>query len=395
MLFDGYTNYDHTSTRYLWTPFSALFEAGIKDLIENETFKIGARLPFELNLPEFYVVYNNRKKRIDKRFSYYRLARVYGVSFNNALQFSVKNITNYVETRLSYPLDTYRSLRWSGILRSDQHIRLATDSGNLDVPTDRQNRLFSRFEYVHDDTKNLGINLRTGTRYKVFAEVAKRFDVGLRRDTDARIYAGWMTTLGLDARHYRKLNKNMIIATRLAGATSFGKEKHLYFLGGVDNWLLPSERNNLNVPVPISAEDFAFQTIMTNVRGFKNNIRNGNSYVVWNTEIRARLFNGMSRASFRSFSFLRNLQGVAFFDMGTAWQGRSPFNENNPLNTIYVANPVVTVKVNYFRNPIVMGYGVGLRGVIFGHLVRLDYAWGLETGEIQPGQIYLSLGLDF
>jgi len=28
-------------------------------------------------------------------------------------------------------------------------------------------------------------------------------------------------------------------------------------------------------------------------------------------------------------------------------------------------------------------------------LVRLDYAWGIETGELQNGQIYLSLGMDF
>jgi len=395
LLFDGYTNYDHTSTFYQWTPFSARFEAGVEDLMEDQSFKGGLRLPFELNFPEFYLVYNNKKRRIDKRFSFYRLPRVYGVASGNTLLYNIKNITNYFETRLSYPIDTYRSVRGFATLRSDQNIRLATDATTLQTPTDQQNRIFGRLEYVHDDTRNMGVNLRTGTRYKLFAETAKRFDLGLRKSTDAQLYPGWMATLGVDARHYRKLTKNMIIATRLAGATSFGKEKHLYFMGGVDNWLVPGERNNREVSVPSSQEEYAFQTIATNMRGFKSNIRNGNSFVVWNTELRARLFNNTTRTAFRSSAFIRNLQGVAFFDMGTAWQGLSPFDRENPLNTIYVENPVVAVQVNYFRNPIVMGYGLGLRSIVFGHLVRLDYAWGLETGELQGGQIYLSLGLDF
>ncbi len=395
LLFDGYTNFDHTSTFYQWTPFSALFEAGVKDLMEDQSFRGGLRLPFELNFPEFYLVYNNKKRRIDKRFSFYRLPRIFAVGSGNSLLFNIKNITNYFETRLTYPFDTYRSLRGFATLRSDQNIRVATDVNTLEVPTDQQNRAFFRLEYVHDDTRSMGINLRTGTRYKVFAETAKRFDLGFREDTEAQFYPGWMATLGLDARHYRKLTKNMIVATRLAGATSFGKEKHLYFMGGVDNWLIPAERNNREVSVPSSREEFAFQTIATNMRGFQSNIRNGNSFVVWNTELRARLFNNTTRTSFRSSSFIRNLQGVLFADMGTAWQGVSPFREDNPLNTVFVENPVVTVQVNYFRNPIVMGYGLGLRSIVFGHLVRLDYAWGIETGELQNGQIYLSLGMDF
>jgi len=399
LLFDGYTNYDHVanySPYYQWTPFSTLFEAGIKDLMEDQSFRGGLRLPFELNFPEFYFIYDNKKGRINKRFSFYRLPRVYGIPNGNTSLFNIKNITNYFETRLTYPLNTYRSLRGFVKVRSDQNIRLATDVTTLETPTDQQNRAFMRLEYVHDDTRNMGINLRTGTRYKIFAETAKRFDLGFSEDSEAQLYPGWMATLGLDARHYRKLTKNMIIATRLSGATSFGKEKNLYFMGGVDNWLIPGDRNNQQVSVPNSREDFAFQTIATNMRGFQSNIRNGNSYVVWNTELRARLFNNMMRTSFRSSSFIRNLQGVIFADVGTAWQGLSPFKEDNPLNTVYVANtPVVTVQVNYFRNPIVMGYGVGLRSIIFGHLVRLDYAWGIETSEPQDGRIYLSLGMDF
>ncbi len=395
LMFDGYTNYDHSTVLYQWTPFSARFEAGIKDMMENQTFRGGIRIPFELNSPEFYLIYDDEKKRLDKRFSYYRLPRVYAVGNENTILFNLKNVTNYFETQLSFPLDVYRSIRWTGRVRSDKNIRLASDLNNLNVPTDQQDRLFMRLEYVHDDTDDLTINMKTGTRYKVFVEAAKRFDLGLRQDAEAKIYPGLMTTMGADIRHYKKISRHTIWANRLAGATSLGKEKILFFMGGLDNWLLPTARNNEEINVPNDVEAYAFQTIATNMRGFQGNIRNGNSYVVFNSEIRTRVFGGLNQPPFRSSSLLRNLQAVAFVDVGTAWQGASPFSDDNPLNTTFVSNPVVNVKVNYFRNPIVTGFGMGLRSVIFGHFVRLDYAWGMETNEIQPGRLYLSLGTDF
>ncbi len=395
LMFDGYTNYDHSTTYYQWTPFSALFEAGIKDMMENQMFRGGVRIPFELNSPEFYLTFENKKKRLDKRFSYYRLPRVYSVGNENTIFFNVKNVTNYFETQLSFPLDVYRSIRWTGRVRSDRSVRLATDLSNLNYPTDQQDRVFMKLEYVHDDTDDLAINFKTGTRYKVYVEAAKRFDVGLRQNAEAQIYPGMMTTAGLDFRHYRSLTKGILLAGRVAGATSLGKEKMLYYMGGVDNWLVPTERNNEEINVPLDLDKFAFQTIATSMRGFRNNIRNGNSYMVLNAEVRARIFGGVMKSPFRSSSLLRNFQAIAFVDAGTAWQGLSPFSDDNPLNTTFVTNPVVNVKVNYFRNPIVVGYGLGVRSIIFGHFVRVDYAWGLETGQVQPGQLYLSLGVDF
>ena len=82
--------------------------------------------------------------------------------------------------------------------------------------------------------------------------------------------------------------------------------------------------------------------------------------------------------------------------MGTAWQGPTPFTDDSPLNTIFISNPpTVNVKVNYFRDPIVLGYGAGLRTMLFGYFIRLDYARGIETRVVQEPRLYLSMGLDF
>ena len=96
------------------------------------------------------------------------------------------------------------------------------------------------------------------------------------------------------------------------------------------------------------------------------------------------------------YSFLRDLQFVGFFDAGLAWHGKSPFEPNNPINnTTLESPPVIIVNVKYFRDPLVMGYGVGVRSTLLRYFVKLDYAWGLETGAVQKPKIYVSLGKDF
>jgi len=67
------------------------------------------------------------------------------------------------------------------------------------------------------------------------------------------------------------------------------------------------------------------------------------------------------------------------------------------LNTTFVTgdNAPVQIKVNYFRDPIVAGYGVGVRSMLFGYFIRLDYGWGIETRVVQDPRWHLAMGMDF
>lgn len=201
---------------------------------------------------------------------------------------------------------------------------------------------------------------------------------------------GFMTILGFDFRHYQRVLRYSVLAGRLAGATSFGQEKVLYMLGGTDNWLLP--QFDMTIPLP-SSNDFVYRAIATNARGFRMNARNGNTYALFNAEFRSPVFRYIFRHS--QSNFIRNFQLVAFFDAGTAWQGFSPFNEDSPLNTWTDSNNNVSITVNYFRDPIVYGYGAGIRTLLFGYFVRLDYARGVETRQVQDPRLYFSIGMDF
>ncbi|MEY3957077.1 MAG: hypothetical protein RLZ73_1533, partial [Bacteroidota bacterium] len=51
--------------------------------------------------------------------------------------------------------------------------------------------------------------------------------------------------------------------------------------------------------------------------------------------------------------------------------------------------------VTDFRNPFLMGYGMGARANVFGYFVKFDYAFGLENKEVKSPVTYLTLGYDF
>jgi hypothetical protein len=93
--------------------------------------------------------------------------------------------------------------------------------------------------------------------------------------------------------------------------------------------------------------------------------------------------------------FLKNFQIVPFADIGTAWTGKSPYTEDNSFNTGTIYNGPITIRLIHQREPIVAGYGIGLRSRLFGYFVRVDWAHGIEDGVTQDRMFYWSLNLDF
>jgi len=304
----------------------------------------------------------------------------------------VRTNTILGQYELRYPFDAFFSLRGTATLRQDKTIFLSTNGATLETPDYAEQRASLRISAVYDNTVDVDLNLKTGSRAKLFVETVKRFDLNFEPNWSLRFNKGIMTVIGLDARHYQPLDRRSILALRFAASTTFGSEKILYYLGGVDNWIFP--KFNENIPLPQS-NDFAYQTLAANLRGFKQNIRNGNSYALLNSELRVPIFKYFSKKPVMG-NFWRNFQLIGFFDVGTAWQGKDPYDGDNPINIVYLYNPpTVAVKVNYFRDPLVAGYGFGARALIFGMYLRADYAWGIETREIQKPVFHLALGTDF
>jgi len=399
-MFNGMTMF--LGNYYQFQPLSFALKVGFIDIFENFHLDLGIRVPFDFNGMEYFVTLENKKGLLDQKYSFYRRGRIDNyVVLDTASNFSIeargRNIKHLVQAELKYPLTKFQSIRGIFSLQLDKVAILAEELVSLQIPVYYENRFGLRFEYVFDNSLNLGVNTRKGTRFKAFLDMYKPFSVQTEGEFKVGFEGGLTTAIGFDARHYLTFDNKTIFAFRLAGATSFGEQKILYSLGGVENWMFPV--TSTTIPLP-NSDNYGFQTLAANMRGFNSNARNGSSYAAANIEIRVPIIEYISKNPPRN-AMLRSLQLVAFLDVGTAWQGASPFSADNPLNTSVIDNnspgqvSPVKVTVNYYRRPILVGYGFGIRTVLLGHYFRLDYAWGIETGEVQKPVLYLSIGSDF
>ncbi len=362
----------------------------MNDLLENHIVKAGLFLTTNLKNSDIFAEYQNLTHRVD-----------YGVRFDRQTLFVDNNFLlqryryNRVAFSASYPISVTtrftvspfyaitRQLDLSGSSEPD----LASDFGGV------------RGELVFDNTKTTGMNMLRGTRFKAkFDEFA-----GLRSKADG------FYRLTLDLRHYQHIHRDVTLAVRMSYGQSGGASPKQSTLGGMENWIGGErEPSTINQPNPLLLQPLTFQTtredyrnlffldFVSNLRGFRQGKLTGTSHLLLNAELRVPLVKYFYRGNIAS-NFLRNLQFIAFTDVGTAWTGKGPFNRQNSLNTeTYGGNSTpFTATVTNFKNPFLIGYGAGVRTMLLGYYVKFDYAWGLEDGIINKPIAYLTLGYDF
>lgn len=406
VLFEGLENYnnpgegidfqalgiDEPANELQYAPNGILFQATVKDLFEDDVLVGGLRIPTRFNGSEFFLIYEDRKKLIDKKYSLYR--RSYGETYESSFNQLYSTNTNVMlgEVQLKYPFDIFRSIRLRTSLRLDRYLLKSSDEESLDDPISYDKRLSIKAEYVYDNTIDISTNIKNGTRYKFYIEAINRFDLQIVDGFDLSASKAFTSVVGFDFRHYVPVLRHSVLALRGAGNASMGSEKILYYLGGIEGWIFQSFDQETTVP---SNNRYAFQTAANQLRGFKANARNGGSFMLMNAEFRLPIFKYLLGPN-KGAAFFKNFQLTAFYDIGTAWHGISPWSDDNPLNTVQVnSGDVIVLNVRYFRNPLLMGYGTGVRTTILGYLVKFDYAWGVENGQMQDPRFYFSIGADF
>jgi hypothetical protein len=395
VLFEGLESYTGEPDQLDYNPTGLLVKATMKDIFEDYSLEGGVRIPTTFDGSEYFLVFDDKKDLIDKRYAIYRKVHTDFSSNNLFPQRQSKKNSLLGMYQLKYPFDVYRSVRMTSTLRFDKFYFQSSENSTFAAPVTNEKRLGLKFEYIYDNTIDIDDNIRHGTRYKAYVEGINRFNFELADGFNVDPSEAFTTIIGFDFRHYIPFLEHSIIALRGSAATSFGSEKMMYYLGGVNGWLF--QKFNNNTPVP--GGDFAFKTGINQMRGFDFNIRNGSSYALVNTELRIPFIKYIAGRNVKS-GFFRNLQVVGFFDAGTAWHGSSPFDEDNPINTQTITStangvPIIEVTVDYFRDPLVMGYGAGLRTKILGYNLKFDYAWGIETRQIQKPKLYIAIGTDF
>ncbi|MBN2663280.1 MAG: PD40 domain-containing protein [Bacteroidales bacterium] len=379
-----------TGGPFYFNPGMSLFTTvGVDELFDNYRLMAGFRWGFNGSM-EYLLSVENLERRLDKQLIYHRqiFKMIYGDE-NSNFQSITKTFTNELMYAFRYPFNQVSSIKGTLIGKYDRNVFLSLDYNSLVLPDTF--KVFSGFkmEYIFDNSRELSLNLEEGIKFKLFGEFYQQ--VNGKYD--------YTTVLGGDFRFYKNIFRNMIFATRFAGSTSFGSGKVIFYLGGVDNWMDlsidPNGDSYFDPSVNINPEEnYLFQAVATNMRGFPQNIRNGNTFLVSNTELRAPVIQMLFPYPINS-EFWSNLQIVTFFDIGTAWSGLTPYDEKNYYNTIIEHRKPFTVIVDVERPPFVYGYGWGLRSKLFGYFVRVDWSWGVE-GNIDYGRkIYFSLSKDF
>jgi len=361
---------------YLNPGFNALFMVGTQDLLENHRLLGGVRFTLNLDNTEFMLSYESLEDRLDKQMVFHRQELK---QFNE--YYGVKQVSNGFYYILKWPFSRVSAVRGTVLARADKEVFLSMESNTLKEPNRYGFWGGLKAEWIFDNTRQLAQNIHEGVRAKLFAEYFQTVD-----ESNKNLFV-----VGGDARYYMRIYRNFIWANRIAASTSFGKNKLVYYMGGVDNWLFAKFNQNINVATD---QNYSFQTLATNMRGFTQNIRNGNSFAVINSELRIPLVKFVVNKTFTS-EFINNFQVNVFGDIGTAWTGLSPYSEGNSLYTQTITRGPITVVLNKQLEPIVGGYGFGLRSKLLGYFIRADWAWGIENYKVQPRVFYLSLNLDF
>jgi hypothetical protein len=391
------------------SPLNGLIRLGTSDLMEDIKINGGFKIGTNLSDNEWLLNYQNLKRKLDWGLTYYRNSQSGSANINTGggsfIVLNGKTFSNLYQVNIAWPFDEVKSVRFSTGVRSDRTVLFADPIfySTAGKANDELNQRFSitRLEFVYDNSLRVEQNIMNGTRGKVSIDWNRQINNNPSQSGPNTF------NVGFDVRHYQPIIGNFIWAGRASGDFSFGDQKMIYYLGGVDGWLMfgnnfkkdGSFRYFNEDNKPLQSENYAYQSLAVNMRGFLQNIANGSNAVVINSEFRFPVFQMLLNRTINN-AFIRNFQLTQFVDLGTAWSGgfgnikRPEILYNTPAG-VGVPGPItVRVKAGGI-GPLAGGYGFGVRSTLFGYYVKFDAAWQMNGIFRGKPQTYIALGLDF
>lgn len=362
----------------------------MNDLLENHHLQGGIFITPNLKNTDLWGQYSYLAKRIDYGVRFDRRT----ISEDNEQGTPKKYRFNKITLSASYPINTNTRITFSPSYTTNRFLDLSINRQSQAEPDGFADYAGARAELVYDNTISHGINQLEGTRFK--ARIEHNTGLSNSRDGFNRIYA--------DLRHYLRFGKGVILAGRISGGHSFGSSPKQTIMGGMDNWLecqyenRDGDKNNPFTSKLASGDnkDIFFLDYATPLRGFNVNKLSGVSHLAMNIELRLPVAKYLYEGPVYS-NFFKNLLFTTFTDIGTAWTGVGPFSRKNDFNTREVGGGTSSFRatVTDFRNPFLVGYGVGVRTTLLGYYIKYDIGWGWENQEVKKPISYVTLGYDF
>ncbi len=362
--------------------FGTYFQAGTSDMFSNHRIQGALYSTVLQKSSDIVVQYEYLKRQYDFRIklqknSFYR-------GNNISLNRQTKSDFNL---SIAKPFSPVARLEYStGLTRTAfTDYLIPSPESNYNVLT------HNKLEFVYDNSFEKSLNQFQGFRFKASAESYGKISGNLTG----------FNKLSFDMRNYQPIIRDIIFAARVSGGRFGGNSPKVFMLGGVDNWLGQQYENNTQLdPLYLnnSGENpyLLFSDFSTNLRGFGYNKMNGRNYLLLNTEVRVPIIRVLYSGPISS-SFFRNLQFNAFYEAGSAWNGKHPFGRDNSINTRNVGKPgnVFTAKVTNYQNPFLTSYGFGFRSMMFGYYLKVDLGWGIKNYLVQKPKLQVSLDYDF
>jgi len=368
--------------------FGIQLETQLNDLRENHKFYAGVLATVDLKSGSLYGEYRYLEHTIDFHARYDRKVifrpteisnQKYSLNIWQAGASLPLNITNRISLSPFLATTNFYDRDWQAVSASPEPVTSHIFYGGL------------KAEYIFDNSSVTGLNILQGTRGKMGLVLFEGINEKSR--SFSKFY--------IDLRHYQKIHKELVFATRLYYGRFFGPNRQSFLLGGMDNWLFnKTEYHGKGDPLwnetGLDNSNILFVDYVTSLRGFKYNTLSGTNAMILNAELRFPVIRYLLSGPITS-NFLRNLQFIGFYDVGSSWTGPSPFATENSLNTEILdpeGNPF-SAKIQNYKYPWLMSYGFGVRTVLLGYYIKMDVAYPIEDLQRNNAQFYVTLGYDF
>jgi len=326
----------------------AMVQGGFSDLFDNHHFNIGYRMPSGTDGSDFFFRYENIARKLDWHIMYFRKVeslqpdpdRNWTDKQGQPYPAFAKVKTYYYELGFHYPLHYHWSLSLDIAARNDKTIFPATDRHSLNYD-----------------------NLKQWWNINTLALQANKL-----QPTIPMLYKGWEGKIILDgmisggenstllygvvakAAYHQPLYKKITAVLQLQAGHSGGGQSILYNFGGLDNNIVP--RTDTTVQLRQDAP-YAFQSLVTPFRGYKQNSIFGSSFGLVNADIYVPLFAELIPWR-TSFGMINQLQIGVFGDIAFA------------RRTEQILSP---------SPGHLYAYGCSARTMLAGYGLRFDIAW--------------------
>lgn len=380
---------DNITTSWVIDPirgFGVLLEAQMNDMLGNHKFLSGAMVSTDFKSGDIYVEYQYLKNLVDYSTRYERSSWF----IDEGGELRQKYARNKIEVAASLPFTakTRLAIKPSYTYTKFQDLNpVALSNNQAKAERIGNSYLGISAELVYDNSIVIGQNMIEGTKFKFsFSHNESMNDRNRTFDN-----------ISLDFRHYQKIYRSLVFASRLYYGSFFGRYQHNYLLGGMDNWLFKNDHAQADpwLPSPsVENQNLYFLEHVTSLRGYDYNTFHGANVLLANFELRMPLASIFYSGPVGS-SFVKNFQLVGFFDVGSSWTGISPFKEDNNISTVVIRDSNFEAQIQTFKSPWLMGYGIGMRSMIFGYFMKFDLAFPYEDNQVGDTKFYVTLGHDF